>query len=654
MGDMSEKLDYRRLFAGAPVALLVLDPDLVIVEANDAFVTGAMSTREALVGRPMFDAFPDNPQNPAANGVATLGASLQRVRTELVADIMEILRYDVPQPHGGFDHRWWSPVNVPVLGADGRLRWIIHRVEDVTEWVRAGQAGDERIQAETYARLRLQERQEVLEAVVDSLDVAVVGSDANGMPVLFNDAARTLIGERIAEMPAAQWGAHLHLHHPDGRPIGDDLPLLRALRGEPVRDAEVIRRTPDRARRVFRVHSRPVDGLSAVAAVVAIHEVTEARRAARLHECELAVAKVVAAGGTDEQVLGEAVRLIGTLIGWDQVELWTCDDTAGLPRLTARWADPVDGAVSGLELATLACERRRPIVEPSALAVPLPSGPEVLGVLVCRTAAADIPEDVSAGLVGGLAPAVGLFLARLRAERLTTELDRAHDQYIALAGHELRTPLTTIQSYTDLLLDEPGLTDDQRHMLTAIERNAAGLRAVVLKLLDVAALRSGRLDMSIQPADLAAIVRDAAAGSDHRIRIDTPATMPIDGDPARLRQAVEELLANARTWAADGSGVDVRLSADRHTTVLSVSNQGQPVRDEERDLLFDLFYRGADARRRGVPGSGLGLSLARAVVEQHGGHSPSTSRRTGPPRSRSASRTAGRQADRPSRCGTTV
>jgi signal transduction histidine kinase len=223
-------------------------------------------------------------------------------------------------------------------------------------------------------------------------------------------------------------------------------------------------------------------------------------------------------------------------------------------------------------------------------------------------------------MVTGVAPTLGAFLARRRAERLTAELDRAHDQYIALAGHELRTPLTTIQSYTDLLLDEAGLTEDQVHMLTAVQRNAAGLRAVVLKLLDVAALRAGRLDLQTERMDLVRTLREVAtAGHAHPIRLDVPGTAVIDGDPVRLRQVADELIANAQVWAADDTAVDISLRTDRHTTVLSVSNTGIPIRPDEREYLFDPFYRGADARHHGIPGAGLGLSLARAVIDQHGG-----------------------------------
>ena len=216
-------------------------------------------------------------------------------------------------------------------------------------------------------------------------------------------------------------------------------------------------------------------------------------------------------------------------------------------------------------------------------------------------------------------------MGRRRAAHLAAELNRTREEYIALAGHELRTPLTSIQAYTDLLLEDPDLNADQRDLVQVVRRNAGSLYAMVVKLLDVAGLRSGHLDVHRRPTDLAAIVRDAAgdarerAGARVAVAVDAPASVPADGDPQRLRQMVDELVANALAWAADGTEIGLRLRADPHAAVLSVSNVGPPIPDDERASLFDLFFRGGTARHGGVPGTGLGLTLARAIVEQHGG-----------------------------------
>ncbi|HEX9475935.1 MAG TPA: response regulator [Candidatus Dormibacteraeota bacterium] len=130
--------DFKTLFDSAPGMYLVLDPDLVIVAASDAYLKATMTQRAAIIGRKVFDVFPDNPDDPQATGVANLMASFDRVRRELVPDTVAIQKYDIRRPDsegGGFEVRFWSPVNSPVFGPDGRLAWIFNRVEDVTEFV---------------------------------------------------------------------------------------------------------------------------------------------------------------------------------------------------------------------------------------------------------------------------------------------------------------------------------------------------------------------------------------------------------------------------------------------------------------------------------------------------------------------------------------
>jgi signal transduction histidine kinase/ActR/RegA family two-component response regulator len=141
--------DFESLFQSAPGLFLVLDPDLVIVAVSDAYLAATMTRREEILGHGLFEVFPDNPDDPQATGVGNLAASLERVRRNLVADTMAVQKYDIRRPAaegGGFEVRYWSPFNSPVLGADGRLAYVIHRVEDVTEFVRLEQSESQRQQ----------------------------------------------------------------------------------------------------------------------------------------------------------------------------------------------------------------------------------------------------------------------------------------------------------------------------------------------------------------------------------------------------------------------------------------------------------------------------------------------------------------------------
>jgi len=161
----SADVDFRALFEAAPGLFLVLDPELRIVAVSDAYLAATMIRRDDVLGRGIFEVFPDNPEDPGATGVGNLRASLERVRKTAKPDTMAVQKYDIRRPEsegGGFELRHWSPVNSPVLDDLRRVRYIIHRVEDVTEFLRLRERGDE--QEATTAELR--ERAERMEAEI--------------------------------------------------------------------------------------------------------------------------------------------------------------------------------------------------------------------------------------------------------------------------------------------------------------------------------------------------------------------------------------------------------------------------------------------------------------------------------------------------------
>jgi signal transduction histidine kinase len=132
-------LDFKTLFEQAPAPYLVLEPDLTIVAVSDAYLSATMTERAQIVGRGLFEVFPDNPVEIAANGVSNLRASLERVLQSGEPDTMAVQKYDIRRPDGSFEERHWSPVNTPVL-EHGRVSHVIHRVEDVTTFARAQSA----------------------------------------------------------------------------------------------------------------------------------------------------------------------------------------------------------------------------------------------------------------------------------------------------------------------------------------------------------------------------------------------------------------------------------------------------------------------------------------------------------------------------------
>jgi two-component system, LuxR family, sensor kinase FixL len=212
--------DYSRLFDRLPGLYLILDPDLAIIAVNEAYARATMIDPDSVLGRNIFDVFPDNPDDPAADGVRNLRASLLRVLQTGRPDAMPVQKYDIRKPDGTFEERHWSPFNVPLLADTGAVEAIIHRVEDVTDLIRlrsktAAQDQIARDQNRVIEELRsanaelartladnalLQREHAYLANIVESSNDAIVSRAADGTIRSWNRAAELMFGFSAAEM----------------------------------------------------------------------------------------------------------------------------------------------------------------------------------------------------------------------------------------------------------------------------------------------------------------------------------------------------------------------------------------------------------------------------------------------------------------------
>ncbi|WP_245908388.1 ATP-binding protein [Pseudosporangium ferrugineum] len=530
--------------------------------------------------------------------------------------------------------------------------------EDRAAVAEAAQVGTLLI-TEQLARHEVDRQRRFLDAVLDSLHDGVTACDANGRIVLVNSRMQALWGAARIPGELDDGNAIPGLTDGHGDPVRpDDISLYRALRGERVRDHELVLSRRGSRTRYYVVDATPIVGPDGrtVGAVQAVQDVTRRKRAERFRTCQLNVITALAEAPSVEAAGPRILEAIVSTLGWTHAELWLVDESAGVVRPAARWSIPgwdarieIPGELPyGTGLAGRAWLAGKPLwirdvglpqslISPAtaegsqlhaALAIPVRHGLETVAVLTVFADTPEGPDDELVALMSGLAAHIGQFVERRMVEDLQRQLTRTKNEYLALIGHELRTPLTSIGAYTELLreADEKTLVQDGPAMLEVIDRNTTQLRHIISELLELSALDTGHASVQLAPLDLAELVREAVAATrtavaDEPLTIeaDLPEHLVLPGDRRRLRQVVDNLLGNAVKYSPDGGRVAVTLRADGRAAELSVSDTGIGVAPEEREKMFAGLYRTSRARDRAIPGSGLGLTLSRAVVQRHHG-----------------------------------
>lgn len=594
---LAATLDYQALFASAPGPYLVLapnPPEFTILAVNDAYLRATMSTRQALIGRGLFTAFPDNPNDPAATGVRNLRASLEAALHTRAPDRMLIQKYDIRRPEaegGGFEERYWSPVNTPILDAYGSVTTLIHHVQDVTEFIalmRSRSVESQDASQDAAAPLTRMERMELdiatraqelleinrqlraanaatqaardaaeaatrrLRAVLDVLPIGVGIADAGGGAVLLNPAYSALWGEGIplpegiAEYRAFRgwWPATGKLIQPE------EWANARALlTGEVVRDEEVEVETFDGQRKVVLTHAAPIrDEAGAITgAVVAQQDITPRKRLETEREQALAAAEVArrhlrdlftqapacicVTRGPEHRVelINDAFR---ALYGWREFEGKTARE--GWPELEGQ---------GFFELLDQVYTTGEPFVTPEISAKIDRHNDGVLSeasfTLVYQ------PARDAHGNVEGILVCATEVTEQVRAREAIRATNAQMQTFVGIAGHELRTPMTSVRASVQLAeralrasltADLPRGADTRlgraHSLLERADQQLIRLNRLVDDLLDVTRIAAGKLELRRELDDLGDVVREAVetqrlAWPSRAISLDIAADAPV-------------------------------------------------------------------------------------------------------------------------------
>ncbi|WP_406832239.1 ATP-binding protein [Pedococcus sp. KACC 23699] len=215
------------------------------------------------------------------------------------------------------------------------------------------------------------------------------------------------------------------------------------------------------------------------------------------------------------------------------------------------------------------------------------------------------------------------------AVRELKRLNDAKSTFVSSVSHELRTPVTSVVGYTEMLIDGLGgeVNPDQRDMLGRIRRNGQRLMILIEDLLTASRLESGTSSPVLRRHDLRDSARGALEGvtpllRNRRLRMNLEVgsqPTPVMADPEQLERLVMNLLSNAIKFTPDDGSVTVRVSHQGSRALLSVSDTGMGIPEDEQDQLFSRFFRSSSAQRQAIQGTGIGLSIVRGIASQHGG-----------------------------------
>jgi PAS domain S-box-containing protein len=616
--------EFRRIFEAAPGCHLVLAPDLTIVAVSDDYLRATMTERAAILGRHLFQVFPDNPDDPRADGVAMLRASLERVLARRQPDAMAVQKYDIRRPDeegGGFEERHWSPLNTPVLGPAGEIRYIIHRVEDVTEVVRL--KAQERALSDAMEALlaRSEERYgRLLDAAPDAM--IVVGAD--GRITFVNHQTETLFGYLRAEVI----GQPIDLLIPERFRHGHAAHVAGFVAGPSVRSMgsglALFGRRKDGTELPVEISLSPLsepEGMTVCASIRDISartrlEAAAKRSADRLASAVESIEEALALFDADGQlILCNSVyrRLIGEAVGGplvgrsyeDLVHAWTGDLLPG----------------SEGERARHGAWRRSERSQRTASFEVRTRDDRSLRVLDRRT-----PEGGLIELIWDLTEDVRREQDLREARAAADVANAAKSEFLSSMSHELRTPLNAILGFAQLLeLDKRDpLPSRHKPRVAQILSGGGHLLRLIDDILDLSRIEAGAVSISTEPVSIPEVLREvkatlepAAGRGGVGIEIAPLLAEPpcIAADRTRFVQILMNFGSNAIKYNRAGGGVTFHVSAPSPDRVrVTVVDTGTGIPLDQQDKLFQPFHR-AGQETGAIEGTGIGLTITRRLAE---------------------------------------
>jgi PAS domain S-box-containing protein len=650
--------DFQVLFESAPGLYLVLTPNLKIVAVSDAYLRATMTRRARILGKGIFEVFPDNPNDPSATGVRNLRTSLERVLQNGVSDTMAIQKYDIRKPGaegGGFEERHWSPFNTPVFGPDKHVAYIIHRVEDVTEFVRLKQQRIDQQkhteelrahagQLEAEARLRGTEAQETTRRLAaanrESANLAIESARAreeldkffnlsfdmlciagtDGFFKQLNPGWQKKLGYSIEELTAAPF---IDFVHPDDREATiQEVEKLSV--GIDTISFENRYRCKDGSYRHLSWNATSFVERQLIYAIG--RDVTNLKQTEEaLRRSEERFRLMV------ENVVDYAILTLDTD---GHVRTWN----AGAERIKGYRAEEIIGKHFSQFYPRADVEAGKPQLELEVAAKEgrlIDEGWRVRkdGSTFWANVVITALRDNQGNLRGYAKLTRDMTQSKLAQEAMSQAKEAAEqsnkfkDQFLSTMSHELRTPLNAVLGFSDLLNDESygALNDRQRRYVNHIQTGGKHLLRLINDILDLSRIEAGRLQLAIENVAVNSCMSEAvdclrplSDKKSQTVSVKSSSNLSVRADATRLKQILMNLLGNAVKFTPASGKIEVAAHQIGEVVRMEVRDTGPGIPLEEQDRIFQAFQRLQQSKT--TEGTGLGLAITKRLVELQGGN----------------------------------
>ncbi len=606
-------IDYRSLVTFAPDLYLILSPALDILDASDAYLSATLTQRTDITGKYLFDIFPDNPADAAADGVDNLRLSLMTVLSTRLPHKMQVQKYDIRKPDGTFEERYWSPLNTPVPGEQGEVAFIIHRVEDVTELAHAKKAIERQQLRQTEIvqihEQNLQESENRFRTIFNLNPVALfITNAADGRLKYVNEAFERLfhfnskdaIGKTVIELGIIDSDnrAQLaqHVHDEGGHSVEMEIEVHTA-NGD--------------ARQVFlSTEAIDVDGQECF--LKAMVDITERKTAAQRLQAtnrfldnilENMPSMVLVRDAKDLKLIRmnkAAEEMLGVgreeLLGKGTIDILPAEDAA-LYAAQDRLTLTIGGLQQMEEQLKLKSgskwlyTRKIPVYENGM--------PQYL---------LSISQDTT---------------DKKNQQDAILELNKELEAFSYSVAHDLRAPLRAITGFAKILESDLGseVSSDILQQLRKISSNAENMGCLIDDLLMFSklgkkSLRPENVNMN-QLVDWA--IAEIAKTGEIRAEINVEKLPPVKADFMLLCQVMINLLSNAIKYSSkkDHPVVNISGQVQGKECIYTISDNGTGFDMRYSNKLFGVFQRLHRADE--FEGSGVGLAIVQRIVTKHQG-----------------------------------